>query len=121
MEERAIGKSGVPNYISLGLNLEDNFQGNSRYNAAARFILTELDDLGAELVTDVQIGSDPKVQSEFYQPLDATRTWFIAPSLRIEARDLQLYAKDNEIADFRDREAEADFDIGRNLGNWGEI
>ena len=72
-------------------------------------------------MTDVQIGSDPKVQSEFYQPLDATRTWFIAPSLRIEARDLQLYSKDVEIADYRDREAEADFDIGRNLGNWGEI
>ena len=26
-----------------------------------------------------------------------------------------------QVADFRDREAEADFDFGRNLGNWGEI
>ena len=121
LEIHARRKSWGPNYVRFGLNLEDNFQGNSRYNAAARFILTELDALGAELVTDVQIGSDPKVQSEFYQPLDATHTWFIAPSLRIEARDLQLYVKDAEIADFRDREAEADFDIGRNLGNWGEI
>jgi NTE family protein len=121
LEVHARRKSWGPNYVRFGLNLEDNFQGNSRYNAAARFILTELDDLGAELVTDVQIGSDPRVQSEFYQPLDATHTWFIAPSLRIEARDLQLYVKDDEIADFRDREAEADFDIGRNLGNWGEI
>src|SRR5258708_39970858 len=107
MEERAIGKSGVPNYISLGLNLEDNFQGNSRYNAATSFILTELDDLGAELVTDVQIGSDPKVASEFYQPLNAQRTWFVAPSVRVEARDLQIYSKDVEVADYRDREAEA--------------
>ena len=121
LEVRARRKSWGPNYVRFGLNLEDNFQGNSRYNAAARFILTELDDLGAELVTDVQIGSDPKVASEFYQPLNATRTWFIAPSVRIEARDLQIYVKDDEMADFRDREAEADFDIGRNLGNWGEI
>jgi NTE family protein len=121
LEVRARRKSWGPNYVRFGLNLEDNFQGNSRYNAAARFILTELDDLGAELITDVQIGSDPKVASEFYQPLNATRTWFIAPSLRIEARDLQLYDKDDEIADYRDREAEADFDVGRTLGNWGEI
>jgi NTE family protein len=121
LEIHARRKSWGPTYVRFGLNLEDNFQGNSRYNAAARFILTELDNLGAELVTDVQIGSDPKVQSEFYQPLDATHTWFIAPSLRVEARDLQLYVKDDAIADFRDREAEADFDIGRNLGNWGEI
>jgi NTE family protein len=121
LELRGRRKSWGPNYVRFGLNLEDDFQGNSRYNAATRFILTELDDLGAELVTDVQIGSDPKVASEFYQPLDAERTWFVAPSLRVEARDLQLYTKDVEIADYRDREVEADFDIGRTLGNWGEI
>jgi NTE family protein len=121
LEVRARRKSWGPNYVRFGLNLEDDFQGNSRYNAAARFILTELDDLGAELVTDVQIGSDPRVAAEFYQPLNAERTWFIAPSLRVEARDLQLYDKDVEVADYRDREAEAAFDIGRTLGNWGEI
>jgi len=121
LEVRARRKSWGPNYIRFGLNLEDNFQGNSRYNAASRFILTELDDLGAELVTDLQIGSDPRVASEFYQPLDAQRTWFVAPSVRIEARDLQLYTKDVLVADYRDREVEADFDIGRTLGNWGEI
>jgi NTE family protein len=121
LEVRARRKSWGPNYVRFGLDLEDNFQGNSRYNAAARFILTELDKLGGELVTDVQIGSDPKVASEFYQPLNATRTWFIAPSLRVEARDLQIYSNDVEVADYRDREAEAAFDIGRTLGNWGEI
>ena len=121
LEVRARRKSWGPTYVRFGLDLEDNFQGNSHYNAAARFILTELDDLGAELITDVQIGSDPKVASEFYQPLNATRTWFIAPSVRIEARDLLIYANDIEVAEYRDREAAANLDIGRTLGNWGEI
>src|SRR5580658_2544789 len=121
LELRARRKSWGPNYLRFGLNLEDDFQGNSRYNAAARFILTEINELGAELLTDVQIGSDPKVVSEFYQPLDASRTWFVAPSARVEARDLTVYTDDVEVADFRDREVEADLDVGRNLGNWGEI
>jgi NTE family protein len=121
LEVRARRKSWGPNYLRFGLNLEDDFQGNSRYNAAVRFVLTEINDRGAELLTDVQIGSDPKIISEFYQPLDASRTWFVAPSARIEARDLPIYAKNLEIADFRDREVEGDIDIGRNLGNWGEI
>jgi NTE family protein len=120
-EVRARRKSWGPNYLRFGLNLEDDFQGNSRYNAAARFVLTEMNEHGAELLTDVQIGSDPKIMSEFYQPLDATRTWFVAPSARVEARDLPIYAKNLEIADFRDREAEVDIDVGRVLGNWGEI
>src|SRR5271168_4094779 len=117
LEVRARRKSWGPNYVRFGLSLEDDFQGNSRYNAAARFIVTELDPLGAELLTDLQIGSDQKIVSEFYQPLNATRTWFVAPSLRIEGRDLPIYSGNTEIADFRDREVEADFDVGTNLGN----
>jgi NTE family protein len=121
LEVRARRKSWGPNYVRFGLNLEDDFQGNNHYNAAARFILTEINELGAELLTDVQIGSDPKVVSEFYQPLDASRTWFVAPSARIESRELGIYENNVQVADFRDREAEADIDFGRNLGNWGEI
>jgi NTE family protein len=121
LEVRARRKSWGPNYIRFGLNLQDDFQGNSRYNAAARFVVSELNELGAELLTDVQFGSDPRVFSEFYQPLDPQRTWFVAPSARIEVRDIPIYVRNIEVADFRDREAEADVDIGRNLGNWGEI
>jgi NTE family protein len=121
IEVRARRKSWGPNYVRFGLSLEDDFQGNSRYNAAARFIVTELNTLGAELLTDVQIGSDQKLASEFYQPLNATRTWFVAPSLRVEGKDLPIFSNNTQIADFRDRQAEADFDVGTNLGNWGEI
>ena len=121
LEVRARRKSWGPNYVRFGLNLEDDFQGNSRYNAAVRFVLTEINDLGAENLTDLQIGSDPKIVSEFYQPLNASRTWFVAPSARIEARDLPIYTKNLLVADFRDREVEADLDVGYNLGNWGEI
>jgi NTE family protein len=121
IEVRTRRKSWGPNYVRFGLSLEDDFQGNSRYNAAARFIVTELNTLGAELLTDVQIGSDQKLASEFYQPLNATRTWFVAPSLRVEGKDLPIFSNNTQIADFRDRQAEADFDVGTNLGNWGEI
>ena len=53
--------------------------------------MTEIDDLEAELLTNVQIGSDSKITSEFYQPLDALAKWFVAPAVRIEARDLPIY------------------------------
>ncbi len=121
IEVRARRKSWGPNYVRFGLNLQDDFQGNSLYNAAARFLVTEINGFGAEWLTDVQIGNNPKVVSEFYQPLTARRLWFVAPSARIEVRDLRVYANDVEVADFREREAEADVDVGREFGNWGEI
>ena len=121
LEVRARRKSWGPNYVRFGLNLQDNFQGNSQYNLAAEFLMTEINDLGAELETNLQIGSDPKITSEFYQPLDALRLWFVAPSARIEARDLPIFVNNLQVADFRDREVEGDLDFGRNFGNWGEI
>jgi NTE family protein len=121
LEIRARRKSWGPTYLRFGLNLQDDFQGNNHYNATVRFIMSEINGLGAELLTDVQVGSDPKVTSEFYQPLDALRTWFVAPSARVEGRDVPIYMNNTQIADFRDREVEAAVDFGRNLGNWGEI
>jgi NTE family protein len=121
LEIHARRKSWGPTYLRFGLNLQDDFQGNNYYNATARFLVSEINSLGAELLTDVQVGSDPKLTSEFYQPLDALRTWFVAPSARVEGRDLPIYMNNTQIADFRDREVEGDIDFGRNLGNWGEI
>jgi NTE family protein len=121
LEIRARRKSWGPTYLRFGLNLQDDFQGNNHYNAEVRFLLSEINSLGAELLTDVQVGSNPKLTGEFYQPLDALRTWFVAPSAWIEARDLPIYMNNTQIADFRDREVEGAIDFGRNLGNWGEI
>lgn len=121
LEIRARRKSWGPTYLRFGLNLQDDFQGNNHYNATVRFLMSEINSLGGEILTDVQVGSDPKLASEFYQPLDALRTWFVAPSARIEGRDLPIYMNNTQIADFRDREVEGAVDFGRTLGNWGEI
>ena len=121
LEIRARRKSWGPNYLRFGLNLEDDFQGDSQYNAAVRFVLTEINDLGAEFLGDLQVGSNPKIDGEFYQPLTALPTWFVAPSARVEQRDLPIFTSNVETSEFRDREAEADLDFGRNLGDWGEI
>ncbi|HMK87140.1 MAG TPA: patatin-like phospholipase family protein, partial [Steroidobacteraceae bacterium] len=88
LEVHARRKSWGPNYVRFGLNLYTDFQGNNQYNAAAEFLMTEIDDLEAELLTDLQVGSDSKISSEFYQPLDALAKWFVAPAARVEARDL---------------------------------
>ncbi len=121
IEIHARRKSWGPNYLRFGLNLQDDFQGNSRYNAATRFLVTEINPLGAEWRTDLQIGNNPKAISEFYQPLSAERLWFVAPSVRIEAADLPIYVNDVQIAEFRERQTEGDLDFGRDLGDWGEL
>lgn len=114
-------KSWGPNYVRVGLNLEDDFEGNSRYNAALRFIATELNRLGAEWLTDLQIGDNPKLFTEFYQPLSLASRYFIAPQLDFEERSVFRLEDRDRVAEFRVRTLQGGLDFGRELSNWGEI
>ena len=113
-------KSWGPNYVRVGLNLEDDFEGNSRYNAAARFIMTELNTLNAEWLTDLQIGDNPKFFTEFYQPLSYGNRFFVAPKFDFELRNLQVVEPSGEIVEFRERSYQLGLDIGREISSWGE-
>jgi NTE family protein len=114
-------KSWGPNYVRMGLNLEDDFEGNSRYNAAVRFIATELNVLGGEWLTDIQIGENPKFFTEFYQPLSLASRYFVAPQFDFEERSVFELRNNDRVAEYRVREVEGGLDFGREISNWGEI
>ncbi|HVF17096.1 MAG TPA: patatin-like phospholipase family protein, partial [Steroidobacteraceae bacterium] len=114
-------KSWGPNYVRVGLNLEDDFEGNSRYNAALRFIMTEINGLGAEWLTDVQIGENPKLFTEFYQPVSLASRYFVAPRFDFEERSVFRLREQDRVAEYRVRTLEGGLDVGRELSNWGEF
>lgn len=112
-----------PNYLRLGLSLQDDFAGNSQFNAAARLAFTELNSLGAESVWDMQIGASPRLATELYLPLSNVNRYFVAPHVQIEAHDVpQLdQTSGQQIGTFRVRTFEYGLDAGREFGNWGEM
>jgi NTE family protein len=114
-------KSWGPNYVRFGLNLEDDFKGNSRYNAAMRFIMTEINSLGAEWLTDLQIGESPRFFTEFYQPLSLASRYFVAPRLDFEEHSVYQLSGEDRIAEYRVRTYEGGLDVGREFSNWGEM
>ena len=114
-------KSWGPNYLRFGLNLQDDFEGNSEYNAAMRAILTERNLRGGEWLFDVQIGSSPRFAAEIYQPIDMARRYFIAPHGEFDLRNLQVRDALDRITEYRVRETIYGIDGGRVFGNWGEL
>ena len=110
-----------PNYLRLGLSLQDDFAGNSAFNAAGRMSFTELNPLGAEAVLDLQVGASPRAALEFYQPLSVQHRYFIAPHLQGEAHAVPQLLHGKPIGEFRVRSFEYGLDLGREFGNWGEL
>ena len=121
MEFTAQQKSWGPNYLRFGLSLEDDFEGSTSFNVATRLRRPELNSLGAELTTDVRLGTDPLLSTEFYQPLRFDSRIFIAPRLSVEQYNRNFFVMDDAVSRLRFSEGQLSFDAGAEIGTVGEF
>jgi NTE family protein len=121
VEYRARSKSWGPTFLQVGVSLEDDFEGSTAFNLEARVTRMGINRLGAEWRNDLRLGTDPKLFSEFYQPLSSDSRLFIAPHISVEQSNINAFAADTRIARLRLSEAEAGIDMGRELGRVGEF
>ena len=120
LEVAARRNSWGPNYVRFGLSLQDDFNGNSNYNAAARFVLADIGPLAAEWVWDAQVGVEPRIATEAHIPFGDEARWFWMPQARFELSNVPLVRSGERIAEYRLRTSEYGLDVGRELSNWGE-
>lgn len=113
-------RSGT-DYLRLGINLSDDFQGDSAFNIGASFRKNGINELGAEWLTRLQLGDRQELFSEFYQPLDAGSRWFVAPNLIAEARNVDAILDNDPIAEYRLQRYGYGLNLGRQISNNGEI
>jgi NTE family protein len=110
-----------PNYLRFGVSLQDDFQGNTIFNAAGRLDITELNSLGAELQLDAQLGTDPLLGAELYLPLSNATRYFVAPHALVEAHDLPQVENGRQVGYYRINSFDEGLDLGREFSTWGEL
>ena len=110
-----------PNYLRFGLSLQDDFQGNSTYTAAMRFVMSDITRNAGEWVTDLAVGATSGIASELFLPLAQYSGWFVMPHISDLARDLYVYQEQTLVAKYRLHTFDYGVDFGRQFGNWGEI
>ncbi|WP_323752151.1 patatin-like phospholipase family protein [Marinobacter sp.] len=110
-----------PNYLSFGVNYEDNFDGDTRFNLASGLRMTELNSLGAEWHTGVQLGTEPWVRTQWYQPLDFGYERFAVIGVQHQRDDYSVYEDGSRIAQIDVTLSKADMAIGMELGGDGEV
>jgi NTE family protein len=110
-----------PNYVRFGLSLQDDFQGNSTYDAAARFVLSEITQPGGEWVWDLQVGNTSLISSEVYLPMSDTSSFFFVPHANAKSSNVDALAGQTRVAEYRVRSINYGLDFGYEIGNWGEI
>jgi NTE family protein len=130
----ARGNSIGPNYVRFGLSLQEDFQGTSTYDAAMRFVMSEITRPGGEFVWDLQVGQTSLVATELFLPFSEFSGWFVDPHAQVAASNVPLFGNQSqagggknsslnqtEIAQYRLHTYEYGIDLGKQFGNWGEI
>lgn len=115
--ERAWG----PNYLQAGLSVSDDFSAPN-FGFAVAYCRTAVNHLNGEWRSVLEIGQEPGLRTEFYQPLDVQLRQFLDLDLGAGERSLRLF-------DTRGRELSAlgitrfggALACGRDLGTLGEV
>ena len=116
MAVQPIEKEWGPNYVNLDLDLSTDLQGNSRFTARAANRSTWLNDRGLEWRNSFSIGATNEWVSELYQPLDFSRSLFVAPRLELHQERDDLYQQDTPVTTYRINRRLFGLDAGRRFG-----
>jgi NTE family protein len=114
-------KSWGPDYLRFGAGIATDFSGDATFNLLAQYRKTWLNRLGGEWLTELQIGRDNRLFTEFYQPLEERGRWFAAPYASVGLSTRGIYLGDKRVAEYELRETRAGVDAGAALGTWGEV
>ena len=117
----ARGNSIGPNYVRFGLSLQDDFEGDSYYDLAARYVMSDITRAGGEWVTDAEIGQTSLLSTEVFLPLSHFSGFFVMPHISVEDRNLPFFIGQAERAQYRVDTFDYGLDFGKQFGNWGEI
>jgi NTE family protein len=113
-----------PNYMRFGIQLSSDFSYNSNWSVFAGLRMTHLNRLGAEWKSDLEVGLNQRLYTEFYQPLDLGARAFVVPYARyVNELDYVFFnARESEpSASYRTGMGYVGFDFGFNLGLSGEV
>lgn len=106
----------------FGLNFSSNSDGLFLFNFTAGFTVAPINPSGGEWRTLLTLGDEPRLKSEWYQPLAPASKYFSTISVQYyKPSNLLQSASGDVLAEYRIPEATLSAEIGRAYGNWGEI
>ena len=117
----AEARSWGPNYLQVGLELSNDFSGNSDFKLGLGYTRNALNSLGGELRVLGSMGREDELRFDYFQPVDYRAQWFVNPEVRWKRRNYSLWIENSRFAEFEIAGWDAKLGLGRNFGSTGLV
>lgn len=108
-------------FMRFGLGLYTDFSGDGRFNATVSLRRAWLNRLDGQWRTDLGVGRDFNLQSEWYQPASLGSELFVAPQVFYLDQHRELRFSSPTSYGYRYRRTGAALEAGSVFGRWGEV
>lgn len=108
-------------FVRFGLSLYSDFEGDAQFTALASLRRAWLNRLDAEWRTDIAIGRDKSLYSEWYQPASLGSEFFVAPHLNYHSDFRDASFGNQQPFSYWLRTLDAGLEAGSVFGRWGEV
>ncbi len=118
---QTVEKAWGPNYMRFGLSLASDFRGDNAYNLLVSYRRTWLNRLGGEWRSDLQVGSDAYLFTEFFQPLVPSQYFFVAPHAQVSRWVADVFSGDMLFARYNISSGTVGIDLGSQFTKYGQV
>ncbi len=108
-----------PHLFRFGVQLEDDFSGDSVYTLGVRHTYMPANASGGEWRNELQIGSNPRLATEWFQPFSRDGRWFVSASAEYERRIVKLLSDDTVLGEFAYTGELFRAEFGHQFGSYG--
>jgi len=113
-------KSWGPTFLRIGAGFEANFDGDATLSLLATVHRMQLNSLGAEWRSTLELGSAPGLRTELYQPLDYRGRLFAHGELAYQRFLVRVDVPGGPAGEGRVELTQGALSAGVNLGSFGE-
>lgn len=121
-------KNWGPGYLNFQFGFSDDFESSSNYNVGMSYTLTNLNEWGAEWLTEASLGTAKHLKTDFYSPLEPSQTFYGEASFAYDKTQRRIFLpEDTESTQglsYVDSEygfTSADLAVGWNRQPWSRI
>jgi len=116
-----IPKRWGPSYLQFGLELSEDFSQGSSFNLGIGYLRTEMNSLGGEWRTQLDLGERQGISFDWYQPLDYRSRYFVEAELLAGRRNFRFFELDDAVADVRVESWGGSLSAGTEIGQSAEF